>query len=293
MQPEYTERLLHPKMEYYRECYKESERWDGESDLNGKTVIIYGEQGYGDIIQFIRYVPLLKQKYECNIILHIPACLHSIIKGLDGEYTCIDKNENLNMPNHDYHIPSMSLPFLLGTYIGDNSYLKITEKENLPDFQDCFKIGVAWEGNPNHSNNYDRCCPLGVFRKLHDMPKTKLFMIQPNIHNEQLIEGSNDLELYGIELKDFKSTARLLNSMDIVVSVDTAVMHLAGALGKRTYCLLSHNHDTRWDLNIDWYPTVKFIKQKKAGDWLGISSEIGMHVEMDRQKWFINHSVKS
>jgi ADP-heptose:LPS heptosyltransferase len=167
------------------------------------------------------------------------------------------------------------------------------EEKTIVGFEDNFKIGIAWEGNPNHSNNHDRCCPLGVFRKLHDMPNTKLFMIQPKIQNEKLIEGSSDLEIFGTEVTDFKSTAKLLNSLDVIVSVDTAVMHLAGALGKRTYCLLSHNHDPRWDLDINWYPTVKFIKQKFAGDWLGSASEINMHVGMDRQKWSIKNPSKS
>lgn len=291
MQPEYTERLLHPKMEYYRECYKNSERWDGESSLNEKTVIVYGEQGYGDIIQFLRYIPLL-QKYGCKIILHIPTCLHSLIDNLiGGKYSCIDKND-FNLPEHDYHIPSMSLPFLLGTHSSDHPYLKIDEKLNV-ELDDYFKIGIAWEGNPNHSNNHDRCCPLGVFRKLHNMPKTKLFMVQKEVQEQKLIEGSSDLEILGVELTDFQSTAKLLNIMDVIVSVDTSVLHLAGALGKKAYCLLSYNHDPRWDLDIEWYPTMKFIKQKNTGDWLGVASEINMHVEMDRQKWCIKNPVIS
>jgi len=291
MQPEYTDRLMHPKMSYYRDVYKDSTRWDGEEELKDKTVIVYGEQGYGDIIQFMRYIPLLAE-HGCKIFLHIPSCLHSLmLENLEVECQCIDKDSAV-LPVHDFHIPSLSLPFVLGTHEADVPYIKMKEDEIGIVDDGYFKIGIAWEGNPGHSNNSERSCPLAVFRKIHNMERTKLFMIQPKIQNEVLIQGCEDLDIFGTELTDFKSTAKLINSMNIVVSVDTSVMHLASAMGKKTYCLLSYNHDPRWDLGIQWYPTMKPLTQKFAGDWAGITSELSMHVSMELQKWLIKNPVK-
>lgn len=292
MLPEYTERLMHPKMEYYRELYKDSTKWDGESDLTGKRVIVYAEQGYGDIIQFARYIPMLKAQ-GCEVFFHCPESLHSLfLENLEGVDGCIKKRIDDDddtipeIPQHDYHIPSMSLPFALGTPEADVPYIFMRNGEHgVSEFDDHFKIGIAWEGNPKHSNNDERSCPLGVFKKLYEMDHTKFFMIQQKVQNEKLIVGCENWEILGTELPDFKATAKLIISMDLVISVDTSAMHLAGALGKRTFCLLSYNHDPRWDVEINWYPKTRFITQKFAGDWTGVASELNMHVSMEFQKW--------
>lgn len=295
MQPEYTERLMHPKMEYYRECYKNSEIWDGEESLKDKTIIVYGEQGFGDIIQFARYIPILKE-YGCKIIFHCPKTLHNLfLENLEGVDSCIDKDieEAFELPPHDYHVPSMSLPFVLGSADADVPYIKMREGEHgVSDFDDHFKVGIAWEGNPKHSNNDERSCPLGVFRKIYEMDRTKLFMIQQKVQSSRLVEGCEDWDILGTELPTFKDTAKLIESMDVVVSVDTSVMHLASALGKKTFCLLSYNHDPRWDLDVEWYPKTKLLTQKFAGDWTGIASELYMHVNMQFQRWARTNPAK-
>lgn len=284
MQPEYTERFLHKNMEYYREYYKNSPKWDGEDDLSNKKVIVYGEQGHGDIIQFLRYIPLLKKK-DCNISVHCPKNLHNLIlENLEGVSDCFEDGiDDLKLPDHDYHIPSMSLPFLLGTYEAEVPY--IFPKTKTIDETDKFKIGVAWEGNPNHSNNHERCCPLGVFRKISMIDDVKLFMIQKEIFNLDLTKDCDDLSIYGTNLNNFQDTANLINSMDLIISVDTSVLHLSGAIGKKAIGLISFNHDYRWDLDINWYPSVKLLKQKSPNDWQSIASEIYMHVNMNLQKW--------
>lgn len=281
MQPEYTDRLLHKNMEYYRECYKNSPRWDGEVDLKNKKVIIYGEQGHGDIIQFMRYIPLLQSK-GCDIQVHCSEKLNNLILTNTNVTSCFEDIDS-ELPEHDYHIPSMSLTFLLGTYEANIPYISIKEK-TLEEI-DKFKIGIAWEGNPNHSNNNERCCPLAIFRKINNLENVKLFMIKKEIHNFELTKDCEDLEIFSVDLSDFQSTAKLINSMDLIITVDTAVLHLSGAMGKKTIGLLSYKHDPRWDLNINWYPSVKLIKQQKTGDWQSVANEIYMHVNMNLQKW--------
>lgn len=290
MQPEYTERLMNPKMECYRETYKDSPRWDGEEDLSEKTVIIYGEQGHGDVLQFARYIPLIAQ-LKCKIIIHCQEGLKDLLLNqLTGISGWIPKNDGVvvELPKHDFHIPSMSLPFLLGIYEVDVPYIKPPQSDNsFEEFKTNFKVGIAWEGSVEHSNNEERSCPLGIFRKIHNMDKVKLFMCQKKIHLDKFVRGSEDMEVHGCHLNNFLDTAKLINEMDLIISVDTSVMHLAGAMGKKTICLMSYNHDPRWDLDINWYPSVKIIKQQEQGDWRGLMVDLNMHFAMIYEKWKI------
>jgi hypothetical protein len=266
MHAECLDRLYHPKMEYYRQVYKDSERWNGVDELTNKTVIVYCEQGNGDIIQFIRYVPFLQER--CKVILHCPACLHPLFSQFNAEM--LDKDDDV-LPTHDYHIPSMSLPFVLNQIDAKFPYLKTEEKEDLSE-HDGMKIGIAWEGNPDHSNNDDRNCPLFQFHVLQK-PTTKLFSLQPRINDVNLISGCEDMELYGSHLEDYLDTAKLINALDFIVSVDTSVLHLAGAMGKETYGLLSYKCDPRWEVK-QWYPDLSIIRQTMPGDWDGVFCEL-------------------
>lgn len=273
MQPECLDRLSHAKMEFYRDCYKDSERWNGIESLAGKKVVVYCEQGYGDIIQFARYIPFLK-KEGCEVVLHCPEALNRLF----AEFGCemIDRY-NPHIPEHDYHIPSMSLPFDLGNPEVTFPYLHVDEMMDLSEAQlpkGCVKIGIGWEGNPEHSNNDERCCPLMHFKRLTEkLPNAKLFTLHPVFHNSDYVLGAEDMELYGATLDDFYDTAKLINAMDMVVTVDTSVLHLAGALNKKTFGLLSYQHDPRWDIDVNWYPSIQLLRQRYEDDWDGIFEE--------------------
>lgn len=242
-----------PNMGFYREVYKNSVRWDGIANIDNKRIIVYGCQGYGDIIQYARYFRYLK----ANVIVHCPLMLHSLMLTVPGVTEVVDKDDDV-LPHHDYHILSMSLPFLLKTAEAEVPY--ITAKPL--DVGEGFKIGIVWEGSPLHALNEKRNCPLSYFA---DLPG-KLFMLGIGIHDERLVAGCEDIELFSVSRDDFKDTAELVAAMDVVVSVDTAVLHLAGAMGKTCYGLLCDEHDLRWKV-ANWYPSVKFIKQPIAGDW--------------------------
>lgn len=275
MGPENLDRLQSPKMEYYHEVYKNSTRWNGVDDLSNKRVIVYCEQGFGDIIQFSRYFPIIKQMCG-ELIIHCPKELHRLF----SDYTAIDKEEE-NLPEHDFHVLSMSLPFCLPQTDIKHPYLKVSESTDLSEYNDFIKIGIAWEGNPEHSNNDERSCPLVHFKKLQT-DKTKLFMIQKEIHIPELIDGAEDLDLYGSEITDFYDTAKLLNSLDIIVSIDTSVLHLACALGKPTYGLLSYRCDPRWDVD-NWYDSLTITRQKSEGDWDGAMSGLIQFLKLKNQ----------
>lgn len=263
---ENLDRLSHPKMEYYRHVYENSERWNGSDSIEGKTIIVYCEQGFGDTIQFVRYVPLLKEKCK-KVILHCPTQLHRLFEQFDVEL--LDKFDE-NIPEHDYHVCSMSLPFVLDQVEVDVPYISVSEKEDIK-FEGT-KIGIAWEGNPYHSNNEERNCPLKYFSALSG-ENVQLFMIQKAVFLPELLDGAESMELMGVELEDFYDTAKLLNSLDFVVSVDTAVCHLAGAMGIPTFVMLSKDHDPRWEVN-KWYPNTTFIRQNLANSWASSFQEL-------------------
>lgn len=232
--------------------------WQGEP-LENKIIIVYCEQGYGDIIQFLRFVPILK---ECKVILHCPLALHPIIP-----YICnvelIDK-DNPNLPTHDYHVLSMDLPFLLKQGVAC-PYIHFDKKA---DIDESFKIGIAWEGNPEHENTINRNCPLKHFKPLFNI--AQIFSLQKNIHNHKLLESCESFDLFGIHINTFLDTIMLINAVDLVVTVDTCILHLAGALNKPTYGLLSKQHDARWgDLERTvWYPSVKLFRQNEKWELL-------------------------
>lgn len=252
-------------MEYYRSLYANSERWNGVEDISGKRVIVYCEQGMGDIIQFARYVPYLKQR-GCTTIMHCPTALHRLfLNHLHGVDEVFDK-DNETVPKHDFHVLSLSLPFLLQIEKAAIPYIHVLEKTDLSEFSGCFKVGIAWEGNPEHTNNAQRSCPLNCFRELHDIPNLKLFMLQKNIHQQELLKGAEDLEIYGTEINDFLDTAKLIAAMDAIAVVDTSVLHLAGAMNKTAHCLLSKPEDPRWSV-AQWYNSVKFCRQTTEGVW--------------------------
>ncbi len=259
-------RFKNPLMGHYHSVYEKSTKWDGRASLNGKHVIIYCEQGFGDIIQFARYFSLIRGR-GCKLTLHCPYELHRLFANVADGF--VDKWDD-QIPAHDYHIPSLSLPFLLemrdtsgcpGSYLSD-----ITETADLGEHDGSFKIGIAWEGNPNHSNNAERSCPLEFFVELAEQPNVKLFMLQNKVYNKELLRNAQTMPLYGWPIADFYDTAVVINSLDCVVSVDTSVLHLAGAMGKKVCGLLSYRHDPRWKVG-GWYPTVKMYRQKKPADW--------------------------
>lgn len=254
-------RLMSSQMEFYRHVYRDSMMWNGVRSLKDKIVIVYCEQGMGDIIQFARYFKYLKQ-LGCLVVLHCPEPLHKLltlcVEGVDGVFD----REIEELPEHDFHILSMSLPFVLNKLeTPTNAYIDFPQKEELPEG---LKIGIAWEGNPDHTNNAERSCPLALFKPL--AAHAKLYMLQQGINEPELAANCEDLLLYGMELKDFTDTARLVNSMDLVVSVDTAAVHLAGAMGKKTIALLSNPCDYRWRVR-NWYSSVQGLQQKEPGNW--------------------------
>jgi hypothetical protein len=255
-------RLNSPKMVNYHYLYCNSVRWNGDRPLKGKRVILYGEQGCGDVIQFLRYIPyLLKQ--ECELYIHAHAALRSLVEYNFKIAGWIDKEGDESLPPHDYHILSLSMPFLLG-FIPTAAYLTAPEKP-IEGFDGKVKIGIAWEGNPSHTNNFERSCPLKWFKALLK-DDAEFFMIQREPNLNWFLRDAEEFPLNGVEQHSFLDTAALIKQMDFIVTVDTAALHVAGALGIPTFGLMSRYHDPRWKVG-NWYPSLMILRQARCDDW--------------------------
>lgn len=255
--------------------------WDGSS-LAGRTILLHTEQGLGDAIQFIRYAPLVKQRGG-TVILECQPALAPLFSPAAGIDQLVPRGEKL--PPYDVYAPLLSLPHLLGAHdpaaVGQSPYLAADpalvdewrqELSSIPGR----KIGINWQGNPQHAKDAQRSLPLAHFLPLAEIPGVRLISLQKNVGSEQLQQLSSpeavlDLgPLLDNEHGAFVDTAAVLASLDLLITSDTAVAHLAGALGARVWVVLPFSPDWRWLLDradSPWYPTMRLFRQRKPGDW--------------------------
>ena len=258
--------------------------WLGEDVISGKTLLIYPEQGFGDYIQFCRYALLLVDM-GANVVLEVPKPLLQVISSLGAELSIVEKGRGL--PPFDYQCPVMSLPLALGTEIetipAKNPYLyadpvRLEKWGKRLGKTGKIRVGLVWSGSPTHKKDAARSISLGLFSKILELP-LEFHCLQKEIRGEDAVVLSKfaHLQRHAEELIDFSETAALIAMMDLVVSVDTSVAHLACAMGKETWILLPYAPDYRWMLERDdspWYPTATLIRQAKTGDWNSLLSKV-------------------
>jgi len=253
-------------------------RWDGKN-VKDLTILLYAEQGMGDAIQFIRYAPLLAEK-GARVIVECQKELISLVQGVEGVAEVIEKGKVL--PAFDRWCPLLSLPLHFGTTLEtiptNMPYFKVKQEkkkqwqERVRNDPPGLRVGLAWAGNPAHRKDRQRSCPRELFRPLARLEGTTLFSLQKgeSFKNTENLWGEQCLIDHMEEVHDFSDTAALIENIDLVISVDTAVAHLAGALGKNVWVLLPHAPDWRWLLHRSdnpWYPTMRLFRQPKFGDW--------------------------
>ena len=257
--------------------------WDG-SDLNGKTILLHAEQGMGDTLQFIRYAPLVKA-YGGRVIVECQEPLLRLLTHAPGIDQLIPQDAPL--PPFDLHAPLLNLPRILSTTLetipANIPYLPdSTSTFPLPTLAPCplplapFKIGLVWAGNPSHRNNRFRSCRLEQFQPLFDLANITFYSLQKG---DATAELSADLPVHdlGSELQDFADTAAAIAQLDLIITVDTAVAHLAGALGKPVWVLLAFAPDWRWMIDrtdSPWYPTLRLFRQPQPGDWESVMQQV-------------------
>lgn len=263
--------------------------WDG-SDLNGKTIYVCWEQGLGDTIQFIRYLPILAHKGG-RIVLNCKPELKKLFTNLDFIHEIstipVDQLHEEKIP-FDTFIMLMTLPRIFKIsinnipvnmpYIFPEVNLKEFWNKKLRNYK-TFKAGFVWHNRFPHRSFTKRYFPVEYFYKLaEDFPEAMFFNLQVGNCNitPKMSPPHNVLDL-SEEIHDFSDTAAIIDNLDLVISVDTSTAHLAGAIGKQVWNLLPFSADWRWLLNRNdspWYPTMKLFRQKKTGDWESVFENI-------------------
>jgi Flp pilus assembly protein TadD len=247
--------------------------WNGEP-LKGKTILIHAEQGAGDTIQFVRYAPMLAAQ-GASILLHCQESLRSLLAGMP-ELAGVFSGA-VAIADFDFHAPLMSLPRIFGTRLasipGSVPYISpLPGSKAPPELAACgkFKVGLVWRGNPNHRNDKNRSVPLRLFSDL-EVEGAQWFSLQlapaPAEAECLRLRGIVDLAPY---LSDYAATAACLRDLDLLISVDTSVAHLAGALGRPVWTLLPACCDWRWledREDTPWYPSMRLVRQQKLGKW--------------------------
>ncbi|MDP6786739.1 MAG: tetratricopeptide repeat-containing glycosyltransferase family protein [Rhodospirillales bacterium] len=252
--------------------------WDG-SDPAGKHVLLYGEQGAGDVIQFIRYAPLLAARgAHLSVACHDSLTkLLSTVDGIERVVPFFDEPRDF-----DLHAPLMSLPFILQTSLDSIPslipYIPVPETP-APDVLKKtgeLRVGLAWAGSPEHTNDARRSCRLADLAPLTEIDGVRLFSLQ--VGTDELAErpgmGIHDLTA---GISDYADTAALIAHLDLVIAVDTSVVHLTGAMGRPVWVLLPHVCDWRWLRRRDdspWYPTARLFRQALPDDWTACIEEV-------------------
>ena len=279
--PEYSWRRLEDDQFFKVRNYKQP-FWDGE-DLTGKTIFVYPEQGLGDIIQFVRYLPMLRQRGG-RVAFDIPLPMARLMWDLDGIDVSLKDGDTL--PLFDYHIPLLELPRLYGTtldtipaakaYLHADKNLVEAWGERLGPKEE-FRIGLVWGGSPDHLKDRDRSIEPELFRPLVETPGVSALSLMVGRDGEAGRVFGDAVTDLAPDLGDFADTAAAIANMDLVISVDTAVAHLAGALGTMVWTLLPFNSDWRWMLGRDdspWYPSMRLFRQEKREDWEGVIERV-------------------
>jgi hypothetical protein len=259
---------------------------DTTRELSGKTILLHIDQGRGDMIQFVRYLPLLVQQ-EVRVVLESPRELAPLLAGIPG-ISIVVQGEPL--PPFDCHYPLVSLPAVLGHEFGaEPPYLdvpshKISRWRSEMKPSGLPAIGVVWAGNPMHKNDGNRSMPLRLLLPLFETAGVQFLALQKPLRDgdREILRSLTRVRLLDEQLKDFSDTAAVVSLLDLVITVDTAVAHLTGALGKPVWVLLSSCPDWRWRLDgthTPYYPSARLFRQPRTGDWPRVVTEVRAALE--------------
>jgi len=270
--------------------------WQGE-DLKGRHLLVFSEQGLGDVIQFVRYLPLLAER-KCKISFLAPAKLVRLLRPSIQPMEIVSALNGVQ--GIDFQVALMSLPHRFNTelasipskvpYLRAEAELEARWRARIG--ANGLKIGIAWQGNPGGAVDKGRSIPLEKFAPLSRIPGVRLISLQKHAGLDQLLGLPKDIEIetLGDALDNgpdaFIDTAAVMNNLDLIITSDTSVAHLAGALGRPTWVALNHVPDWRWLLDREdspWYPTLRLFRQPQLDDWdsvfAAIERELGRGVE--------------
>ncbi len=272
-------------------------QWRGEP-LEGDPIFLHAEQGLGDALQCVRYVPRVAARGG-QVVLGVQKRLHRLLARADGARQVISEGET--PPEFRWHCPLLSLPFAFGTdldslpaeipYVDADPALVEAWRRRLRG--DSFRIGLAWAGNPSYPHELWRSIPLQQLALLTSVEGTTFYSLQLGPPARQVLQLGPGVPIVDLqnEQKDFADTAAIVASLDLVISIDTAIAHLAGAMGKPVWILLNNSPDWRWMLErVDspWYPTARLFRQSTFGNW----QEVVARVDRELRQLVANTTVK-
>ena len=264
--------------------------WDGGGELSGKTILLYGEQGYGDAIHFVRYIPLVHERGGRVILECLPG-LTRLFEGMVGVERLTRYGDP--PPPHDVRCPLMSLPRVFRTTLqtipATVPYLFAPQAlidrwgqklstDGVP--RGNLKVGLCWSGNPRQLNNAARSIPVEMLAPLAAVPGVAFYSLQKFEEppgQPSLVPAALALRDHTADLTDFAQTAALIANLDLAITVDTSIAHLAGALGKPVWTMLAFVADWRYLMaraDNPWYPTMRLFRQSSAGDWPGVVDRV-------------------
>jgi tetratricopeptide (TPR) repeat protein len=295
--PQYEWRWQFPNFPYCPPRFFTQPRWDG-SPLAGRRILLHAEQGLGDTFQFVRYARLVKEQ-GATVIVECQRPLRHILAGCPGIDELVVQGEPL--PPHDVRAPFMSLPLLLGTRVdtipapipyltADPALVEHWRRElaTVPGF----KIGIAWKGSPTaDKQRSQRSISLAEFAPLAAVPGVQLISLQKGPGSEQLAEVAGQWPVLDLSARldektgPFMDTAAVMMNLDLIVTADTAVPHLAGAMGLPVWLPLSKVPDWRWFLEREdtpWYPNHRLFRQERRGEWRPVFERIAQAVHQRR-----------
>lgn len=263
--------------------------WLGSESLEGKTILLHSEQGFGDTIQFCRYAKLVAE-LGAAVLMGVQQPLIGLLRQMDGIELVAEGSE---LPDFDYHCPLLSLPLAfktnLATIPSRQAYLH-SDPRRLEIWSDRLgkktklRIGLVWSGSLEHKNDHNRSMPLSALlpRLSSDYELVSLQRDVRDIDQATLV-AHPAIRHFGSELADFTDTAALCELMDVVISVDTSVAHLSAAMGKRTWLLLPFAPDWRWLLSREdspWYASVRIFRQSQYGEWQDVLEQVSTNLAL-------------
>jgi tetratricopeptide (TPR) repeat protein len=262
--------------------------WLGQTAIEGKTILLHAEQGLGDTIQFCRYAPLVAGR-GARVLLEVPVQLKDLMASLAGVAEIFAGQDKL--PDFDLHCPLLSLPLALRTRVesipAQVPYFAVPQ-ESLRRWTRAVgpkrnpRIGLVWSGSSGHKGDAIRSISLRSLLPLAG-PDAEFVSLQKDVHGDDAtaLKERSDIVHFGDELNTFADTAAVIANLDLVISVDTGIAHLAGALAKPVWVLLPFLPDFRWLLDREdspWYPTARLFRQQVPGDWSGVISRVAIEL---------------
>jgi len=263
--------------------------WLGDRSASDQTNLLHAEQGFGDTLQFIRYAPHVAAR-GAKVIAEVQPEVARLISGMHGIHTVVPRGQKL--PRFDLHCPLLSLPLACGTqsttipadipYIAPDPIDVAAWRARLPAHK--LRVGLTWAGCTSHKNDLNRSVRLAVLAPLLDLPDVLIVSLQHDVdaRDAAVLRASPQVFQAAEPFRDFADTAALISLLDLVISVDTAVAHVAGALGKPLWLLLPFAADFRWlreRHDTPWYPTARLFRQQQFEDWSGVIDQVRVSLQ--------------